>query len=137
MEEETETSAPTSLVASVVGNRNTFMTVVVVAVVVIGAAGYFWWQSSQVGDPQAAAEQEARELVARVSELIVLPEGEDPVIATVADPARLQDTPFFEKAKVGDKVLIYNSARKAVLYDPAAHRILEVAPLNIGQPVAQ
>ena len=128
-DEETTPSASPSLV----GNRNVFMAMAAVAVLAVAAAGFFWWQGSSQEDPQVLAEREAQELVAQVSQLIVLPQDEDPVIATVADPERLADTPFFSKAKVGDKVLIYNNARKAILYDPVEHRILEVAPLNIGE----
>ncbi|HXV26867.1 MAG TPA: hypothetical protein VD862_02510 [Candidatus Paceibacterota bacterium] len=102
-------------------------------IVVAGVAGYFWYEARSLkGDPDRAARQEVQELVAQVSKLIVLPDDEEPVIATVADPSQLADQPFFAKAKVGDKVLIYNNARKAVLYNPTEHRIVEVAPLNIG-----
>lgn len=83
-------------------------------------------------DPQKVAQQETQALLDRVGNLIVLPEGETPTIATVSDPEKLKNQPFFAKAKVGDKVLIYTNARKAILYDPVADRILEVAPINIG-----
>lgn len=106
----------------------------VVAVVAIGLAVYFYNQASQLkNDPQKLAADEVQRVVERVGELIVLPEGEQPTVATVTDPERLKDQPFFAKAKVGDRVLIYTNARKAILYDPVAHKIVEVAPLNIGQ----
>ena len=44
---------------------------------------------------------------------------------------------FFSKAKVGDKVIIYTNARKAILYDPVAGKIVEVAPVNIGTPTTE
>ena len=83
------------------------------------------------------APQITAQIVTRVGELIVLPEGENPTIATVSDPERLRDQPFFAKAKVGDQVLIYTNAHKAILYDPKQHKILEVAPLNIGDTAQQ
>lgn len=64
---------------------------------------------------------------------IVLPEGETPTVGTVTDPEKLKDQAFFEKAKIGYRVIIYTNAKKAILYDPDSDKIVEVAPLNIGQ----
>ncbi len=83
-------------------------------------------------DPQKVAQEEVQGLVERVGRLIILPEGEEPTIATVSDPQKLQGQSFFANAKVGDKVLIYTNAKKAILYDPVEDRIIEVAPVNIG-----
>ncbi|KKT87549.1 MAG: hypothetical protein UW89_C0024G0001, partial [Parcubacteria group bacterium GW2011_GWB1_45_10] len=33
----------------------------------------------------------------------------------------------------GDKVLIFSTSQKAILYDPVNDIIVEVAPINIGQ----
>ena len=110
---------------------------VIVALASLGATYYFYSQLNQLKvNPQAAAQEEAKALVAKVGKLIVLPEGEDPTIATVADPEALREQPFFAKAKQGDKVLIYTNARKAILYDVESNKIVEVAPINIG-PGAQ
>jgi hypothetical protein len=88
-------------------------------------------------NPQKASQDEVKTLVARVGQLIVLPTDEEPTVATVADPEKLKDQTFFAQAKKGYRVLIYTKARKAILYDPVANRIIEVAPVNIGnaQPV--
>ena len=109
----------------------------VIAFVSISAARSYKQELEQIRqNPQTLAQQEAEALIAKVGRLIVLPEGERPTIATVTDPERLRDQAFFAQAKKGDKVLIYANARKAILYDPVADKILEVAPVNIG-PVAQ
>ena len=105
----------------------------VVALAAGGVAYYFYYQVSELKlDPQKAAQAETKALLARVSQLIVLPTDEQPTVATVADPDKLKDQTFFAHAKRGDKVLIYTKARKAILYDPTANKIVEVAPLNIG-----
>jgi len=108
---------------------------VLIAVLGLGAAYYYNSQLAKFKkNPQQLAQEEVASVVGRVSQIMVLPEGEQPTLATVADPSRLKDQPFFAKAKVGDKVLLYANARKAILYDPVANKIVEVAPINIGNP---
>ena len=98
-----------------------------------GTAYYFYNRFTESRqNPQKFAQEESRQLIARVGQLIVLPAGEEPTIATVNDPERLKDQPFFAQAKKGDRVFIYTNARKAILYDPTANKIIEVAPINIG-----
>lgn len=110
-----------------------FGALTVLLLVALGAAVYFFSQLNQLKeDPQKTAQKEAQTLVAKVGKLIVLPEGEEPTVATVTDPNLLKDQPFFANAKKGDKVLIYTNARKAILYDPENNKIVEVAPVSIG-----
>src|SRR5690242_3238139 len=95
-----------------------------VAVVLLGYL-YFELQGLK-RDPEQLAQNEVDDLLARVRELIVLPDDETPTIATVSDPELLKDQPFFAHAKTGDRVLLYAKAKKAILYDPEAHVIVEV-----------
>ena len=99
-----------------------------------GVAFYFYRQADYLKkNPQIIAQEEVRDVIQKVEKLIVLPENEAPALITVVDPEALKDQPFFARAKVGDKVLVYTNARKAILYDPVQNKILEVAVLNIGQ----
>src|SRR3989344_4222629 len=108
---------------------------VVVTLVAAGSAYYFYDEASGLKkDPNKITREETAGLVAQVGKLIVLPEGETPTVATVSDPEKLKDQAFFAKAKMGDRVLIYASAKKAILYDVENHKIVEVAPINIGTP---
>lgn len=105
----------------------------VIAVVAAGLAYYFYSQLARLkADPLKTSREEVHVLVAQVSKLMVLPSDEEPTVATVSDPDLLKDEPFFAKAKAGDKVLIYTKNKRAILYDPVAKRILDVAPVNIG-----
>ena len=110
--------------------------ILALAVVTIGSAGssyYFYNEASALKkDPNKVTREETIDLVAQVGKLIVLPEGEIPTVVTVADLEKLKDQPFFAKAKTGDKVLIYTNAKKALLYDVKNNKIVEVAPINIG-----
>ncbi len=102
-------------------------------------SGYFFYQKAkpQVGINPENAQAEVKKLVGEVGKLIDLPQGEDPTIATITDISKLSSQPFFARAKNGDKVLIYSQAKKAILYDPKAKKVIDVAPINIGSPSAQ
>ncbi|MEK7603618.1 MAG: hypothetical protein AAB461_00675 [Patescibacteria group bacterium] len=114
--------------------RMGFILLIPTVLVGIVAVNYYYKYELLKNDPQKVVANENKELVAAVSKLIVLPEGEEPTLATVSDPDKLKDQPFFAKAKRGDKVLIYTNSRKAILYDQENNRIVEVAPINIGNP---
>ena len=81
---------------------------------------------------QAAAE-EVKKIVASVGKLMELPQGEEPTVATVTDVDKLKDQPFFQRAKNDDKVLIYTSEKRAILYRPSTNKIIDVAPVNLSQ----
>lgn len=68
--------------------------------------------------------------VEEVGKLVDLPEGETPTIATVSNLEPLKDQAFFKDAEIGDKVLIYGTSKKAILYRPSANKVIAVAPLK-------
>ena len=100
----------------------------------VGTAAYFYVQNLDLkkNNPAANAQKDTQETVAAVSRLIVLPTDEQPTVATVTDPTKLGSQSFFAHAKVGDKVLLYAAAKKAILYDPSINKIVEVAPLDLS-----
>ncbi len=107
-----------------------------IAVLSLGLNGWLAWElKAAKQDPQAQAQQEDAVTLEHVRRLMVLPD-EMPTIATVTEPEKLKNQSFFEHAKTGDKVLVFTNAKKAVLYDPVADKIIEVAPLNFTQPDA-
>lgn len=120
-------------------SKQNFIKVIIplIAIIAIVLAGYFYSQIRVLKkDPQAVAQKEVADLVSKISKLLVLPEGETPTIATVSDLEALKDQVFFASAQEGDKVLIYAQAKKAILYSVTLNKIIEVAPLNIGNQKA-
>ena len=112
-------------------SRYVIFAILIAFLAVISIALYLYWQNRELKNPELVAEKETAKIVVLVGRLMVLPEGETPTVATVTDPEKLKDQVFFANAKKGDKVLIYTQAKKAVLYDPAQDKIIEIAPLNI------
>lgn len=136
MEEEKIES--TSSVAKPI-NKGLIVKVVTYLLVAAVAAGlvYFVAQKrpSLIGLPKNGLEVQAETdaLIAEVGKLIALPSDEKPTVATVTDASKVKDQPFFANAKNGDKVLIYTTANKAILYRPSENRIIEVGAVNINQ----
>ena len=97
------------------------------------AAIYFYIQLDELKrNPQKNTQDQVKAIIDKVSQLVLLPDGEVPTVATVADPELLKDQPFFAKAQKGDRLLIYTNAKKAILYNPRSNKIVEIAPLSIG-----
>lgn len=83
-------------------------------------------------DQQAASSAaEIKKTVAEVGKNIVLPDNETPTMATVTDPSKLRDQPFFAQAQIGDVVLVYVNFHKAILWRPSIQKIIEVSPINL------
>lgn len=132
---DTDNNIDTSIINTARKYIKQHIFVVLVGVVVLSSvtAVYFYNEYSGLKqNSNKVTQDEVKKLVAQVGKLIVLPEGEVPTLATVSDPEKLKGQPFFAKAKTGDKVLIYANAKKAILYNPESNKIVEVAPINIG-----
>ena len=100
----------------------------------IGTSVYFYSQYKSSQGSVAGTSDETKKLKKRVGKLIDIPTDEDPAVATVNDVTKLRDQPFFSRAKNGDKVLVFAKAKKAILYDPIANKIIEVGPITLPTP---
>ncbi len=116
--------------------KGVFSLLMLLCLVAIAAAVYFYSQTVSLrnSNPQMAAQEEIAKIVAEVEKLILLPKGEIPTVATVSDLEPLKSQPFFANAKKGDKLLLYTNAKKAILYSPTEKKIVEVAPITLGDP---
>lgn len=114
--------------------RWVFVLLAVVAIAGIGGSLYFYKQYNDVKkNPNIAVQKEVDELVETVGRLMELPTGETPTVATISDKSKLADQAFFKAAINGDKLLVYNAARTAILYRPATNKIINVAPISISE----
>lgn len=104
---------------------------IVFLVLFFGVIIGFYIKENRLQDKQNPFPISEVDIVDSVGKLIVLPKDEIPTIATVSDLKILESQPFFSRASIGDKVLIYTNAQKAIIYSPSRNVIIEVAPLNI------
>lgn len=100
----------------------------------IGTSVYFYSKYKSTQGNVAGASDDTKILTMKVGKLIEIPTNEDPAVATVNDVTKLRDQPFFSNAKNGDKVLVFARAKKAILYDPIANKIIEVGPVTLPTP---
>jgi hypothetical protein len=110
-----------------------------VILALIAAAAWFVYdyqqtkqENEKLANPTEAAKVATAELVTKVGALVQLPAGETPTVATVSDASKLKNQAFFAKAQNGDKVLIYTEAKRAILYRPSTDKVIEIAPVNLG-----
>lgn len=121
-------------------NKERIIVLLIVIVLLISGGFVYYNNQKKLQDTQETIslseqrEKENTELIEKVGKLMLLPENEQPTIATVSDKSQLSSQPFFDKAQDGDKVLVYANAKKAILYRPSTNQIIEVAPVNITSP---
>ena len=114
--------------------------VILIAVGGYGAAYYYFNQYKQtkivLDNPEVASQNEVKDITEKLGKIYLLPEGEEPTVATVLDKEKLKDQPFFSKAENGDKVIIYSKSQIAILYRVSSNKIITVAPVSLQQPEA-
>ncbi|MDD3003074.1 MAG: hypothetical protein PHS06_04385 [Candidatus Shapirobacteria bacterium] len=105
----------------------------IIVLVSVGAAGYFYKQYKEIKEnPNKISIDEINSLTTVIGKFMDLPADETPTLATVTDKEKLKDQDFFKKSENGDKILIYANAKKAILYRPSTQKVIEFAPLLIG-----
>ena len=114
------------------------LTIGVLLLAVIGVSSFLSMKFTVVNEKPSVANSapsdvgnDAATLVSIVGKLIMLPESEIPTIASVSDPAMLKSQTFFINSAIGDKVLIFTQAKKAILYRPSVNQIIEVGTINL------
>ncbi len=104
-----------------------------IALVAIGTSVYLYIQNNR---PEAVRVQEEndREQAKLLRELgaILLVPNETPQIATITSKEALTQ-PFFKDAENGDKLLLFETARKAVLYRPSVRKIVNIESFQLNQ----
>lgn len=83
-------------------------------------------------NPNLIADQELEQVVGQVGALIDLPTDEKPTLMTVTDADKIRSQTFFARSENGDKLLIYPTARKAILFRPSTNRIIDVATIDLS-----
>lgn len=105
------------------------MGAILIVGVVIVSVMFLRAQAEVPTEGEAAAKAVAK----RISKHYILPDGEVPALATITDKTKLT-SPVFKMAENGDKILIYQGRKLAIVYRPSKDRIVAVVPVSIDEP---
>lgn len=72
-----------------------------------------------------APQAKPQTIIESVAKLIEVP-AEEPAVATITDSSRLEQNTLYKNAANGDKIVIYEQAKKAILYRPSSNKIIAV-----------
>lgn len=101
-------------------------------VIAMGFSAFYFYKKANTVNP--GKKVETSNLIEKISKHVLLPNGETPTIATVADPNLLKDQAFFVDTLVGDKVLMYTNGKKAILYRPSIDRVINITVIDLDSP---
>lgn len=109
-----------------------------VIIIILAAGGYYgykYYQAKRLADPkyrQAQVDKLVKKVTDNVGKLMILPVGEVPTVATITDVDKLKvDQPFYNDAQNGDQLLVYSTARKAIIYSPKRNIIVNSGPVFV------
>ena len=104
---------------------------ILVIVAVIGAA---WLISAK---RTSSRQTGLNHVVVRVGRLMLLPNDEQPTLATVTDKTKLTDKFLAAKAVNGDEVLIYTKNQLVIIYRPSINKIAAVGTVSVDPALAE
>lgn len=107
--------------------------VILMLLSLIAISTYFFISRGKNDDSRA----QLNKTISKLSSLMVLPENEEPTLATVDNPGALTDPQLKAVAKTNDKVLLYYTAKKVIVYRPSVNKIVDIFPLILDPSVTE
>lgn len=108
----------------------------VLALVALAGIGYLYNENQKLrNDPKVLEQAKAKknqEMLARLGKIYSVPTDETPAIWTVDNKENLKNNPFFKDAEVGDYLIVFAKAKKAVIYRDAANKVINSGPIAIA-----
>lgn len=106
--------------------------VLVVALVLLSLFLYVQYRDAKRKLSGNTTSSQDTSVINKVRTIAVLPSGETPTVATVVNADKLKNQAFFNNAKNGDKVLVFNREKEAILYRPSTNQIVTIAPVTVS-----
>jgi len=106
-----------------------------VLLLILSLTSFYFYKEYKKVTTKVNGVAELRQITSNLSKMMLLPQ-ESPTLATVADKSKLDSQDFYKNAQNGDKILLYNTAKKAILYRPSTNMIIEVASIAVKDETA-
>jgi len=141
MNEETTMTKKSVKKGSAMPPYRMYVIALVVLLLMLGGGYYGWMKYQEMYNSPAAQEQaaaaaadaEKKEVLEKLSKLMVLPEG-DPVLFKVSDQEQMRKQQAFFKDTMNDDVLlVFQQSSKAIIYRPSTNLVVNVGPINFDQ----
>lgn len=114
--------------------RRKYFVIALVAIITVGLGIY--GKYFNLTDAERA-QKELKAAMSSVSKHMILPEGDEPVLATVTDAgALIKQQAFFAGSVNGDQLLLFPRNLKAILYSPSRNKIINAGPIEQQQQTA-
>lgn len=82
--------------------------------------------------PEEIEARNIRTVTEKIKKIVDIPTEEDPLFFTIDDLKRFSGQNFFDRAEVGDQVLVYRNAGRAFLYRPSKGKLVDISSVNIN-----
>lgn len=112
--------------------RHVTLLLCAVIVVLAAAVGFLFWKYQDAKDSTDKAQETSARIIQKVSNLYMVPQGEEPTVAQIQDKKKLGNQEFFKTAENGDYLLIYQKGKVAIVYREKANKLVTVGPVSIG-----
>ena len=99
----------------------------IILIASLSFAAYYIYKNNF--DKEYIVKKESNSLLEKVGKLTILPQGEEPVIATVKDIEKLKAQPFFINAQNGDTLIAYTKSLTAIIYRESENKIVSMGPI--------
>lgn len=111
--------------------RTLLVPLILLLFVVMALASYYFYSKYHAlvqvsGKVPPSSTDPVQSVITQVDKHLLLPGGEQPVLAKVSDLEPLAAYPFFRNALVGDEVLVYCKHGLSILYSPGRDKVIEV-----------
>ena len=111
--------------------RNFFWVCIIIALLLLALAFELGRYSVYAANPSLQGQQQAAEILHEVGQLIQLPSGETPTMASINNAAvAKQNQPFLANAENGDVLIVYTNVGEALLYRPSTDKLIAVGPVE-------